>query len=198
MHSHRSSIPGISCLERVGYDTFPDKMSIRYHLALGSNQGNRHKNLVTGLTLLGRWGHVAQLSSVYITHPVDMSPEGSNFFNMACVYESSLQPRRLLCLCKAIEARCGRIPDSHNQPRPLDIDILLAGSICMNTEALVIPHPRIEERPFVLKPLLEIEPNACSPLHHAPYRNSLLYRRSSGICGRFRLHDQGVAGNRLR
>jgi 2-amino-4-hydroxy-6-hydroxymethyldihydropteridine diphosphokinase len=168
-------------------------MTIRYHLALGSNQGNRLSNLIAGLTLLARHGTVIRRSSVYITRPVDVPLPCANFFNMVCVYESDLSPQRLLCLCQAIEKRCGRLANSHNLPRPLDIDILLAGETRIKTPELTLPHPRIGERPFVLRPLLEIDANIYDPDQKKPYRVLYPHRPGSGICGRFRLHDQGVA-----
>ncbi len=162
-------------------------MKTKYHLALGSNQGNRRRQLTNGLYLLSRFGTILKTSSVYITRPEGMDSPCLNFFNMACLYEFNRPPKRLLCLCKAIEQRCGRLPDSHNQPRPLDIDILLAGSLQIKSSELHIPHPGIINRPFVLLPLVEIDADLADPLSGSQYGEIVKPLQKSGILGRFRL-----------
>lgn len=167
-------------------------MKTIYYLALGSNLGARRRNLCSGLLLLSRHGSIRSVSSVYITRPVVILGPCENFFNMVCKYESTLRPERLLCLCKAIEGRCGRPPFSHNQPRTLDIDILLAGSRIIESARLQIPHKGIEDRPFVLLPMLEIDASLRAPGSNIPYHNYLMKQKKTGVLGRFKLSDHCV------
>jgi GTP cyclohydrolase-4 len=81
-----------------------------------------------------------------------------------CQVYTGLVPIDLLTLAKGIECKLGRVPGSHNTPRPIDIDILFYGDLVIDTPELVIPHPRLAERAFVLIPLAEIAPDVVHPL----------------------------------
>lgn len=168
-------------------------MNTIYHLGLGSNLGDRQENLLTGLKFLARNGIIHTVSSVFITKPFGVPVPCPDFYNMAIRFESRLSPLRLLCLCKAIEHRCGRPPDSHNQPRTLDIDILLAGELRLQTPMLRIPHPEICNRAFVLLPLLEIDSDLNDPFSGKSYRSFLDKRKESIIQDRFRLPVDCIA-----
>ena len=87
------------------------------------------------------------------------------FLNAVCVCASPPAPHDLLRFIQEIEASMGRVPGPKNSPRPLDIDILLYGALALDEPDLVIPHPAIAERPFVLVPLAEIDPNAVHPVN---------------------------------
>ncbi len=126
------------------------------YLGLGSNMGDRQKNLDTALELLAQRMKLGKISSIYDTEPVGVPPQ-PHFLNLVCRASTRLEPAALLTLAKGIEARLGRSGKS-DAPRPIDIDILLYGEEAVNTLELVIPHPRMAERAFVLIPLVEIAP----------------------------------------
>jgi len=94
----------------------------------------------------------------------------------------------LLTLAKGIEARLGRIPSEHNAPRPLDIDILFYGNQIIDSPKLVIPHPRLTEREFVLVPLAEIAPELVHPTTCQTIRE-LLEGLQKGTQGMFKWND---------
>jgi len=101
-------------------------------------------------------------SPVYETEPwgyADQPP----FLNMALCAATDLSPRDLLGRLKDIEATLGRIPSFRNGPRLIDLDILFYDDLVLDTPALVIPHPRLHERAFVLIPLAEIAPGLVHP-----------------------------------
>jgi 2-amino-4-hydroxy-6-hydroxymethyldihydropteridine diphosphokinase len=135
-----------------------------YFLSLGSNIGNTSKNLAAAVRLLGENGvEVVRASSVYETEPVDHLDQPW-FLNQVLEVRSSLAPQALLELAKSIEAGLKRGPAVVKGPRTIDIDILLAGDVVVDTPELVIPHPRLARRNFVLIPLAEIAPDIRHPL----------------------------------
>jgi 2-amino-4-hydroxy-6-hydroxymethyldihydropteridine diphosphokinase len=94
-----------------------------------------------------------------------MAAAGGLFLNMAVALETPLPPQELLARCKEFEAAQGRdLRDSHDRDRPIDIDILLAGDLVMDSAELTIPHPRLCQRGFALVPLFEIAPKQVHPL----------------------------------
>jgi 2-amino-4-hydroxy-6-hydroxymethyldihydropteridine diphosphokinase len=126
------------------------------YLGLGSNLGNREANLRAALRGLCRMGRVAAVSALYETEPVG-GPAQPSFYNAACRLEIGLEPRSLLRFLRGVEHELGRRPGGERGgPRPIDLDILLYEDLVVNEEGLVIPHPRLAERPFVLVPLAEI------------------------------------------
>lgn len=133
------------------------------YLSLGSNLGNRRDNLEKALALLSQRLQVRKVSAIYDTEPVD-NVNQPRFLNLVCQVETSLPPPALLALAKGIEAGLGRAPASHNQPRPIDIDILFYGDQVITTPELVIPHPKLTERAFVLVPLAEIASDLVHPV----------------------------------
>lgn len=132
------------------------------YLGLGSNMGDRQKNLDTTLELLAQRMKLGKISSIYDTEPVGVPPQ-PRFLNLVCQAFTRLEPKALLTLAKGIEVRLGRSGNS-SSPRPIDIDILLYGNTVINTSELVIPHPRMAERAFVLIPLAEIAPDLVHPV----------------------------------
>jgi len=133
------------------------------YLGLGSNMGNRRQNLERALDLLSRRLRIGRVSSIYDTEPVDNTNQ-PRFLNQVCQVHTMLAPLELLTLGQGIELMLGRAPGTHGAPRPLDIDILLYGNQVIKTAELVIPHPRLIERAFVLIPLAEIAPDLVHPL----------------------------------
>jgi 2-amino-4-hydroxy-6-hydroxymethyldihydropteridine diphosphokinase len=130
----------------------------RAFLALGSNVGNRRENLRLALRLLAPECRVVAVSSLYRSQAVVLegAPPGPDYLNAACEVETSLSPHDLLAHVKGIERAIGRRPAERWAPRPIDIDILLYADQTVDTEELVVPHPRMAERNFVLAPLAEL------------------------------------------
>ena len=136
-------------------------MPIAY-LGLGSNMGEREENLAQALVLLSQKVEIKRISSLYETEPVGYTKQ-SPFLNLVCQVSTDLNPEELLHLAKTIETRLGRIPSFPNAPRPIDIDILFYDNQIIKSRNLVIPHPRLAERTFVLIPLVEIAPDLIHP-----------------------------------
>lgn len=136
---------------------------VKVYLGLGSNMGDRQDNLKRALTLLSQKVKVGLVSSLYDTEPVGNINQ-PRFLNLVCQVDTSLPPEGLLALAKGIELKMGRSPGTSGAPRPIDIDILFYGDRVIETPELVIPHPRLTERAFVLIPLTEIAPDLMHPL----------------------------------
>lgn len=129
---------------------------MKVYLGLGSNLGDRKANLEKALQLLSERLAIEQISSLYETAPVGYM-EQPPFLNAVCRAQTDLEPFQLLSLIKGIEVSLGRVPSFPNAPRPIDVDILFYGDLVMETPELTIPHPRLEERAFVLIPLFELD-----------------------------------------
>ena len=136
-------------------------MAVSY-LCLGSNLGEREENLCQALTLLSAKANLEKVSSVYETEPVGYK-EQPLFLNLVCRITTDLSPDELLHLAKDVETGMGRVPSFTNAPRIIDIDILFYEDRVMNTQNLTIPHPRLQDRAFVLIPLAEIAPDLVHP-----------------------------------
>jgi len=129
------------------------------YLGLGSNLGNRAGFLEEALDRLATWPGVrlGAVSSVFETRPVGLTDQ-PNFLNLAVRVESELGALDVLQMCQSIESSLGRERQVRWGPRTVDLDVLLHGDETHHTPELVIPHPRMQERPFVLVPLAEIAP----------------------------------------
>ncbi len=136
------------------------------YLSLGSNLGSREDNLKNAMDLISHRLRLGKVSSIYDTKPIGGNPEQPRFLNMACEITTMLPPQSLMALLQGFELKSGRLPGKKNAPRPLDIDILLYGNLVQNTPELIIPHPRMAEREFVLLPLAEIAPGIEHPVLH--------------------------------
>ncbi|MCD6567848.1 MAG: 2-amino-4-hydroxy-6-hydroxymethyldihydropteridine diphosphokinase [Dehalococcoidia bacterium] len=133
------------------------------YLSLGSNLGDRRENLSRALTMLSREVELERVSSIYETEPVGYR-EQPLFLNMSCHIATDLGPDELLRLAKKVEEEMGRVLDFPNSPRLIDIDILFYGDRVVETADLIIPHPRLHERAFVLMPLFELAPQLLHPI----------------------------------
>jgi len=133
------------------------------YLGLGSNLGNRAANLRMALRYLPPLARVEEVSSLYETAPLG-GEEQPPFYNAVCRISAGLGPEALLRHLKQIEFAIGRRPAPRWGPRPIDLDILLYGDQVLNQEGLVIPHPLLVERAFVLVPLAEIAPHLAHPV----------------------------------
>lgn len=139
----------------------------RVYLGLGTNLGDRKKNLDDALChIKERIGAVVSLSSFFETAPWGFESEHA-FLNAAVAVETELTPGEMLRVTQAIELQLGRLHKSVQKvyhDRPIDIDILLYGDRVVQTEELVIPHPEMASRRFVMEPLAEIAPDVVHPV----------------------------------
>src|SRR4051812_24551626 len=138
-------------------------------ISLGSNMGNRFTLLEEALTSLqtGYPIELVNISSIYETDPVGYENQNC-FLNMVAQIRTSLKPEELLAACLQTEKKLGRKREIRWGPRTIDLDILLYNDENMITERLVIPHPRMHERSFVMIPLLEICPDITLPAMKQP------------------------------
>lgn len=134
-------------------------------IGLGSNMGNREKLLKKALERIERFMPIQAVSSVYETEPVGYAAQGW-FLNMALQAVTRLFPEVLLEHLQDIEAALGRQRAVTNGPRTIDLDILLYGTAVIVTAHIIVPHPRLHERAFVLAPLAEIAPALEHPVLH--------------------------------
>lgn len=134
-------------------------------MGLGSNIGDRTGNVHRACRLIDEISgvRVVRLSSLIETRPVGYEQQ-PDFINAVIEIEATLSPRELLCEVKRIEREMGREETFRFGPRIIDIDILLFGSRVVDEPGLVIPHPRMHERRFVLEPLAEIAPEVIETL----------------------------------
>ena len=133
------------------------------YISAGSNIGGREANLDFGARRLGERGKILRASYFFETEPVGYADQPW-FLNQVFELETMLTPHELLAWCNEIECGCGRVRTFPNAPRTLDLDILLYGDRVINDPNLVIPHPRMTERRFVLDPLAEIAPELPHPV----------------------------------
>jgi 2-amino-4-hydroxy-6-hydroxymethyldihydropteridine diphosphokinase len=135
-----------------------------YVLGLGSNVGRRAAHLARARRLLGRGGvEILRASPVYETEPVDV-PGQPWFLNQVLEVQSDLDPPALLRLALSVESALKRVRTADKGPRTIDVDILLAGDLVIDTPDLVIPHPRLHRRNFVLVPLADVAPGTRHPV----------------------------------
>jgi 2-amino-4-hydroxy-6-hydroxymethyldihydropteridine diphosphokinase len=129
---------------------------VRAFLALGSNLGDRRAHLQFAIDSLP---DVVAVSSIHETAPVG-GPEGQGpYLNAVVQLDTELSPRELLDWCRRLEDAAGRVRTERWGPRPLDVDVLLVGDLVVDEPDLVVPHPRMWERDFVLMPLKELAPD---------------------------------------
>jgi len=149
------------------------------YIGIGSNLGDKRAACSKAIELLADAGRVVRVSSFYYTEPIGLQ-EQDDFMNAVIALETGLAPRALLEACNAIEAKLGRTRTRKWGPRAIDLDILLYGSQVVNEPDLVIPHPLMAGRRFVLAPLAEIAPQAVHPVLHKTA--DLLLRELKDTC----------------
>lgn len=142
------------------------------YLSLGSNLGNRVKNLSDVLQRLAMAGTVQAVSSLYETEPVDVTDQPW-FVNCVVALETDLPPRDLLKTLLGIEHAMGRQRTRAKGPRTIDIDILMYGESVVDEPGLQIPHPAMHQRRFVLEPMVEVAPDVVHPLFKKTMRELL-------------------------
>ncbi|HEX8171479.1 MAG TPA: 2-amino-4-hydroxy-6-hydroxymethyldihydropteridine diphosphokinase [Thermoanaerobaculia bacterium] len=128
-------------------------------IALGSNLGDRALHLRRAVHALSSCMRVVRISAIHETDAVDAPPGSPPFLNMVVAGYTALPPLALLRALLAIEQRLGRIRRGiRNEPRIIDLDLILYGATRMQTRELTLPHPRYREREFVLRPMAEVVP----------------------------------------
>ena len=133
-------------------------------LGLGSNLGDREAAIAGAIERLAARGFRTTLrSSLWLTEPVGGPPQGP-FLNAVAGGETELGPEALLEACLATEREMGRVRAERNGPRTIDVDVLFYGAERRDAPGLVLPHPRLHERRFVLAPLAEVAPGLVHPI----------------------------------
>lgn len=157
---------------------------MKVYLSLGTNLGDKEQNLKMAVQQIEeRIGHVCALSALYVTAPWGFESSNS-FLNAALCVETLFTPLEVLRITKEIEYHLGRLTKSVNgiyRDRLIDIDLLFCDEIVMNTDELVLPHPHLHQRDFVLEPLAEIAPELVHPLLNLTINEILLnYQQNNG------------------
>lgn len=134
---------------------------MRAYLSLGSNLGDRRANLAAGVAAVAGTDP-CRVSEVYETEPVGGPPQGP-YLNVVVELETEATPRELLERCRAAEVAAGRERTVRFGPRTLDADVLLCGDLVVDEPDLVVPHPRMTERRFVLQPLADLDASLVDP-----------------------------------
>ncbi len=132
-------------------------------LALGSNVGNKKEQINSAIELLGKHIKNIKTAKFYETQPMYYKKQ-ENFINTALTGETNLSPEKLLEFVKSIEKKVRRQDRFRNGPREIDIDILFYDDLILKKDHLEIPHPLIQEREFVLNPLMDLDPNFVHPI----------------------------------
>ena len=135
----------------------------RAYVGLGANLGDALGTLREAVARLRALPstRLASVSSLYRTAPIDST--GPDYLNAVAALDTALSPEALLAALQAIELDHGRERPYRNAPRTLDLDLLLHGAAVRTTPMLTLPHPRLDQRAFVLHPLLELAPDVCDP-----------------------------------
>ena len=147
-------------------------------IALGSNV-NKERNIADGVRRLQRAIHVELVSPIYETSPVGYTSQ-DHFWNAVVRVKTQLEPSALLAALQAIEYQAGKATPFRNGPRTLDLDLLLYDTDTIRSPTLEIPHPRMHERQFVLKPLADIAATLEIPQQAATVEQLLCRIENSG------------------
>lgn len=150
------------------------------YIALGSNLGDRAANLRDALKAFEPAVHVLALSGLYETPPWGYTDQPA-FYNMVVKAGTALEPAALLDFLKGLESELGRAHSFRYGPRSIDLDILFYDDLVVRQPRLVIPHPRLHERGFVLVPLADLAPELVHPVLHQPVRELLAQVDIQGI-----------------
>jgi 2-amino-4-hydroxy-6-hydroxymethyldihydropteridine diphosphokinase len=137
----------------------------KVYIGIGSNMGRRLKNCRDALWNLQASGVFVEKVSSPMKYEAGEGEGQPDSINMVARILTKMSPRELLQAIKGVELRMGRKPDQERSgPRPIDMDILLYGDRVINEEGLIIPHPLMHKRTFVLGPMMEIEPDVVHPV----------------------------------
>lgn len=146
---------------------------VRAFLGLGSNVGDRRAQLARAVELLRAEGDVAAVSPLYETDPVGGPPGQGAYLNVVVELHTAASARQLLERCGRLESDAQRVRTVRFGPRTLDADVLLVGTERVDEPDLVVPHPRMHERRFVLAPLADLAPDLVTPAALAAARGAV-------------------------
>lgn len=152
-------------------------------IALGSNQGNSLNILESSLEALNSIPGVTlqQTSSWYQTKPIGTPEPQPDYLNGCALLSVEQTPEELLAILQATEIQFGRVDKETLQPRTLDLDLLLYDRLILNTPDLTVPHPRMNQRAFVLVPLAEIAPDWIEPVSRTKIAQLVRHVDASGV-----------------
>ncbi len=134
------------------------------YVGLGSNLGDRSRNLQGAIDRLGKVGVITVVSSIYQTKPWMVDGYQPRYLNQVVGVNTILDPLQVVTELLAIESSLGRVREEKNASRTLDLDLLLHGDIVLEASGVTVPHPRLHERAFVLVPLAEIAADVVHPI----------------------------------
>jgi 2-amino-4-hydroxy-6-hydroxymethyldihydropteridine diphosphokinase len=135
------------------------------YLGLGSNIGDKASQITEALDRLAKVVTVKRVSPLYLTEPVGLKDQAW-FINCVVEVDTEKEPEQLLSALQSIEKAMGRVKTKGKGPRPIDIDLLFYDDQVVNRKNLVIPHPRLHMRLFVLQPLMDLIPRFVHPVLH--------------------------------
>lgn len=147
-------------------------MAVDVVIALGTNIGDRAANLETALQNVAVFITEIERSPIYESAPKYVTDQPM-FLNMVARGRTALDAQGLLTALKSVETDMGREPGVRNGPRLIDMDIVYFGDAVIETPTLIVPHPRLRERAFVLRPLCDIDPDRRDPVTGATVRQML-------------------------
>ena len=158
-------------------------MMSKVYLGIGTNIGDRIQNINDALDAITHLPstNVTAVSSLYETEPWGYTDQ-DNFYNICIEIETELSPNGILGACLGIEAALGRVRTFRYAPRVIDIDVLLYENVSMDTQELTVPHPKIQDRAFVLVPLKDVFPEM--KMNDIDYNNALKNCDCSGVIKR--------------
>lgn len=153
------------------------------YVGLGSNLGDRSRNLQGAIDRLGKVGIITAVSSIYQTKPWMVDGYQPRYLNQVVGVNTILDPLQVVIELLAIESSLGRVREEKNASRTLDLDLLLHGDIVLEASGVTVPHPRLHERAFVLVPLAEIAADVVHPILDRTISDLAVQSDRSGISG---------------
>ena len=145
---------------------------MKVFLGLGSNIGDREANLRAAIAHLSECGIMTGISKIYETDPVGFLDQGK-FLNAAVILETEQSAQEILKTIQSIEKTLKRTRNIPNGPRTIDVDILFYEDLTLETDDLIIPHPRAHERKFVMEPLCDLDEDFIHPVLKKPFKEIL-------------------------
>ena len=155
-------------------------MTHTVYIALGTNLGERLNNLLAAIEAMASEVSVLAESHIYETPPWGYEDQPA-FLNMVVMAETGLEPEALLNFLKQLEVELGREQNFRWGPRLIDLDILFYDNLILDTLPLVVPHPRLHERAFVLVPLADVAPDLIHPVFQRSVNDLLVEIDTQGI-----------------
>ena len=141
-------------------------------IALGSNIGNFKINFQNAIELISKFGQIKSVGNIYVSKPHGLK-EQNNFFNTAIEILTTCQPMELMSKLQSVEKKLIKNKKIPNGPRKIDLDIIFFGSKVINNSQIEIPHPRVMDRDFVLKPICDFKPFWRHPLSKLTVKEAL-------------------------